>query len=372
MSASLALGALLNAGLLSAGVFWQSAVWAEPLPASGTAVPLPAPASSPASSAAAPFSALTLCDLHDQAVGLDRPAQTLSGGGQVPAFRLSASLCLPEAGRAPHPLVILVSGSGATDRDGNSVGMPLRPGTMKWVAAELARAGVASLRFDKRFLPASGGSLIREEDLRLEHLAGDVVAWVRHMRADRRFSRIVLAGHSEGGLVALLATRDVGVDGLVLLATPGRPLGDVLREQLAGKLPADLKPEAERILAALERGQTAADVPPALLPLYRPSVQPYLISSLRLNPSDMLRRARVSVMLVQGDADLQVSVADFDRLKAARPDALALKVSGMNHVLKQASGDLAAQSESYRSPDWPLAPGWVPKMAGFVKGRSGD
>jgi pimeloyl-ACP methyl ester carboxylesterase len=179
-------------------------------------------------------------------------------------------------------------------------------------------------------------------------------------------SRIV-AGHSEGGLIALQVANRTLVSGVVLLATPGRRFGDVLRDQLQrSAMPAPLRTEALTIIAALERGETVADVNPGLMSLLRPSVQPFMRSILALDPVQEMRALTGPVLIISGGHDLQVGADDAALLAGARPDASRLDMPSMNHVLKITSADPAGQQQAYSSPNLPLAPGLVDAIAGFV------
>ncbi|MBW8305207.1 MAG: alpha/beta hydrolase, partial [Brevundimonas sp.] len=176
-----------------------------------------------------------------------------------------------------------------------------------------------------------------------------------------------LIGHSEGALVALVAASrdDEAICGLVLLSGAGRPIGAVLREQLAGA-PEPFLGQALAILAELEAGRPVAEVPPQLAALFRPSVQPYMISWLPLDPSALAAAYDGPVMIGQGTTDIQVGVADAQALAAARPDATLKIWDGVNHLLKIAPADRAANAATYSNPDLPLAPGVVDDIAGFI------
>ncbi|WP_426079093.1 alpha/beta hydrolase [Janthinobacterium sp. PSPC3-1] len=281
---------------------------------------------------------------------------------------LHGTLSLPAVeGRVP--VVLLHAGSGATDRNGNSAALPGRNDSLRMVADALARAGIATLRYDKRGVGASAQPGVREADLRLDHYIDDATAWLRQLRADPRFTRIVMAGHSEGAQIAAVACEKAPADACILIAGAGSGLDDILRTQLKPRLPAELYAQNERILLALKRGEQVKDVPPALLALYRPSVQPYLISSLKVDPRAAAAALRMPVLIVQGTTDLQVSVADAKALSAAAPSARLVIVPGMNHVLKLAGGDLAQQLPSYGDPELPLAPALVDAVTAFVQGH---
>jgi pimeloyl-ACP methyl ester carboxylesterase len=285
----------------------------------------------------------------------------------VPAGTLVGTLEVP-AGRAPFPVVLFIAGSGPTDRDGNSAAMGGRNESLRQLAESLAARGIASLRYDKRMVGASRVSLPGgEASLSIDDYVSDAVAWARQLRADPRFGALVIAGHSEGGLHALLAAPQVQAEGVVTIAAPGRPFQDVLREQLNARLPEAMRPDAMRILDTLAAGHRVDSVPPPLFVLFRPSVQPFLVSMFRHDPQALARTLGAPLLVVQGTTDLQTTMADAERLAAARPDVRLVRVEGMNHVLKPVSGDLAAQLPSYRTPT-PIVPEVVEAIASFVRG----
>lgn len=278
--------------------------------------------------------------------------------------RLVGTLLFPE-GQARVPVVLLVAGSGATDRNGNQIGM--FNDSLRQLAHALGEAGIASLRYDKRGVASSMAAATREADLTIDTFADDAAAWMRRLKADGRFDRLVVVGHSEGALVGMLAAGKGGADGFVSLAGPGQRLSAVLRRQLAGKLPPALLQESERILAALEAGRRVEQVAPQLAVLFRPSVQPFLVSLFRYDPAAQFAALTMPAAVMQGSTDLQVGVEDARRLAAARPGAPLAIVPGMNHVLKMAQGDLAAQLPSYTRTDLPLSEELVAELVTFIR-----
>jgi pimeloyl-ACP methyl ester carboxylesterase len=282
----------------------------------------------------------------------------------TPTGRLYGALLVPEAGGL-LPLAIVLAGSGPTDRDGNNPAAGHND-SLKLLAQGLAERGIATLRYDKRGIAASQAAATREEDLRFSTYVDDAVAWAAQLGKDARFRAPCFVGHSEGALVATLAAQPAAATCVVAIAGTGRKAGALLREQLAGKLPAADLEESERILASLEAGKPVPEVPAALAALYRPSVQPYLISWLPIDPAAELAKLAIPVLIAQGSTDLQVSVADAKLLAAAQPAAKLVVVEGMNHVLKTASGDLAAQRASYTDPSLPIVPALVEAVAEFV------
>ena len=281
---------------------------------------------------------------------------------------IEGTLVLPAA-CGPRPVALIIAGSGPTDRNGNQAMLAAQP--YRLLATALAAHGVGSLRYDKAGIAASARAAPSESDLRFEMGADDAALLVTQLRADPRVGKITIIGHSEGSLVGMLAAERVPVDGFVSLAGAGRPIADILREQLAkGVKDPALLAKANAILAALAAGSTVSDVPKELAPLFRPSVQPYLISWMKYDPATELARIEASSVLVaHGTTDIQVPIADAQRLAAARPSAKLLVIEGMNHVLKAADASDAAQQDAYTNPSLPVVPELVAALALTAGGR---
>lgn len=284
---------------------------------------------------------------------------------------LSGSVVVPQGG-GKHPVVLIIAGSGPTDRDGNSLipvaaGKTLHPDTYKILAADLAADGIASVRYDKRGVAASAGAMAgqTESDYRFDTGINDAAAWIKMLRADPRFSKVVVVGHSEGSLVGMVAAQREKADGFVSLEGAGRPAAVVLREQLTERgVPIAM---FGSILDSLSAGKTVDSVPTALALLFRPSVQPYLISWFRHDPAAELKKLPYATLIVQGTHDIQVSMDDANLLAAA-PGAKLLKIDGMTHVLKIGPADAAAQVAGvYTDPSVPIPPELILAIAAYVR-----
>jgi pimeloyl-ACP methyl ester carboxylesterase len=267
----------------------------------------------------------------------------------------------------PTAVAVIIPGSGPTDRDGNSP-LGVSAGTYRLLAEGLAAQGIATLRIDKRGIGESAAAMTGEADLRFDTYAADARAWAAEAATRSGKPCAWLIGHSEGSLVALQAvqTPDDKICGVISLSGAGRPAGVVLREQMAN-VPEPLKTQAFAVIAELEAGRTVADTPPQLAALFRPSVQPYLISWLPLDPAKLATAYRAPLFIGQGTTDLQVKMTDAQALAAARPDATLIPFEGVNHVLKTAPADPLGNAATYRDPSLPLAPGIVEAVAGFIK-----
>ena len=236
-----------------------------------------------------------------------------------PAGPLRGTLLAPANARTA---VLIIPGSGPTDRDGNSPA-GLRASTYRLLAEGLARRGIASLRIDKRGLFASRAAIADGNAVTIADYATDVHAWANVLRARTGLRCAWLLGHSEGGLVALVAANpSAGLCGLVLVATPGRPLGEVLRDQLrANPANAPLQAQAFAAIDALEAGKhyDTTGMHPALLPLFRPSVQGFLISAFSQDPAKLAALVPMPMLILQGARDLQIHEADARLLAKSGP-----------------------------------------------------
>lgn len=281
--------------------------------------------------------------------------------------QLHGTLLIPPRGTGRVPVALLVAGSGPTDRDGNSAALPGANNSLRLLAEALAANGIASLRYDKRGIAASAAGGASEADLRFDHYVNDAAGWVRHLQQDPRFVSVTVVGHSEGSLIGMLAARSGGADAFVSIAGISRSAPEILREQLRPQLPAELWSASERILASLTAGDTTADVPPALAALYRPSVQPYMISWFAYDPSVEIASLTMPVLILQGTTDIQVPAKDAEALHRSASNAEIAIIDGMNHVLKIVEDDRAKQIASYSDPDLPLAPELGRRIVAFIQ-----
>jgi alpha-beta hydrolase superfamily lysophospholipase len=275
------------------------------------------------------------------------------------------------AADAQRSVALIIPGSGPTDRDGNNP-LGVRAASYRLLAEGLAAEGIASVRIDKRGMFGSAAAIPDANAVTIADYVADTAAWVDVIRTATGADCVWLLGHSEGGLVALAAAQQVkGLCGLVLIAAPGRPLGEVLKEQLrANPANAPLLGAAEDAIDRLAAGQRvdAATLPPALLPLFNPALQGYFISIMALDPADLAARSQLPILIVQGGKDLQVSVADAQRLKAANPSATLTILPDASHVLKDVAGNSPADNmATYTAPDLPLAKGIIAAIAGFIQ-----
>jgi len=279
---------------------------------------------------------------------------------------LYGSYIAPGPWKSEFDAVLVLSGSGPTDRDGNQANM--KNDSLKMVAHALAGAGIATLRVDKRGVGESSKAATREEDLRFDTYVDDAKAWLAFLKSQPGVKRLFIIGHSEGALIGSVVAQDEQVTGYVSLAGAGEPAADVLRRQIKASPNGDqVLALAEPTLAKLEKGELDPAPNPLLISLFRTSVQPYLISWFRYDPRIEIAKVPGRFMIVQGTTDFQVLLADADSLAVARPDAEKAIIEGMNHVLKVAPAERVANAATYTDPTLPLAPGLEEALRGFIE-----
>ena len=266
------------------------------------------------------------------------------------------------------PVVLIVPGSGPTDRDGNNP-LGMNANTYKHLAEQLAAQGVSTVRVDKRGMFASAGAG-DPNSVTVESYAADYRLWVRVTRTATGAPCVFLLGHSEGALmVSAAAIGQSDVCGLLLVSGAGRAFGDVLQAQLEAN-PANA-PLLEQALAAirdLEAGQPAdrKHFHPAIAWLFDPSLAGFLISVMTADPVELARAAALPTLVIQGTTDLQTTTADARALAEATGGKLAI-IEGVNHVLKEAPSDPALNLASYAKPDLPVAQPVIDAIVDFVR-----
>jgi uncharacterized protein len=294
-------------------------------------------------------------------LGLSGMAATASADeSKIRVGFIDAVLTVPSDVERP-PVVLLIAGSGSTDHDGN--GPQAKPATLKKLSEQLVSRRIATLRYDKRGAGGWKPEFGRPEDFRFPQFVDDATALVNYLRGSRKFSRVVLAGHSEGGLVAILTARRVPVDRLVLLVTAARRQGDLVKAQLEKKLPPDKLEPIVKAIDAMMAGQIV-DPPPQGLAI-APSMQPGIASAFAEDPIAPLKLIDQPTLIIGGGRDLQVARLDFAALSAASPVAKTLWLPEMNHVLVDVT-DGADNMTAYNQSERALNSALVDSVAAFI------
>lgn len=267
------------------------------------------------------------------------------------------------------PIVLIIQGSGPTDKDGNSAAIPGDNNSLKMVAEALAESGIASLRFDKRGQGLSKSAGVSEANLTFDVFVEDAKAWLDLIINNKSFTKVGVIGHSQGSLIGMLISRDADVSAFASLAGPSLNISETLMTQLKANPnnPANVITEAENILKALKKGNTVAEVPPYFASLFRPSIQPFMSSWMKYDPQSSFKRLNIPTLVINGTTDLQVTMDDANRLHKANPKSKQYIIDGMNHVLKNAPADPQQNMATYGNPSLPLNPDFRMVLMNFFQ-----
>jgi pimeloyl-ACP methyl ester carboxylesterase len=290
---------------------------------------------------------------------------------QSGTLTLPGTLTIPANYSRRIPVALIVAGSGPTDRNGNSAGLLRLQNNSNLYAIlawQLAKAGIASVRYDKRVI---GDNLAKVNipSTSIDDFVADAIAGARKLVADRRFSKVVLIGHSEGAeLVLQAANRGAPVAGIVMMSGAGRPIMTVMREQISRSLPPVEIVKWDSASARYLRGEDPGDVHPGLRSLLLPMNRTFMQSWAKYDPATEIAKVKVPVLIVQGGHDIQVSEVDARNLKAAQPAAKMVLIPAANHVFRAAaSDDRVQQLKLYTDPTIPIVPELTPAIVDWIK-----
>ena len=275
---------------------------------------------------------------------------------------IAGTLTIPANAPAKLPVALIIAGSGPTDRNGDNPMM--KNESLQKLAYGLAAKNIASLRFDKRGIGESKAAGKTEADLRFEDYINDARSWIEWLKKDKRFSKVFVAGHSEGSLIGMIAAYNTA-QGYISIAGAGRSADKILKEQLAAQ-PAVVKDSSFPIIDSLVLGKPVANVPRMLFALFRPSVQPYMISWFHYDPQTEIKKLTIPVLILQGTNDLQVKEEDANLLAKSNTKAQVLLIKNMNHIFRIVEGDRRENLATYITPELPISDELVNAISAFV------
>ena len=262
-----------------------------------------------------------------------------------------------------YPVALIISGSGPTDRNGNNPMM--KNNSLKMLAEALAKNGIASLRFDKRGIGESKAAAGAESTLVFENYTEDVKSWINLLKQDKRFSKLIIIGHSEGSLIGMLG--GAKADKFISIAGSGESADQLLKTQISAKSNKQIEEMTFPIIDSLKNGNKVKKVDPMLNSLFRPSIQPYLISWFKYDPSIEIKKLNVPILIIQGNNDLQVTVKDAENLSQASKNSEILVVDKMNHIMKIIDGDQQTNIASYTNETLPVSEEMISKIVSFIQ-----
>lgn len=260
-------------------------------------------------------------------------------------------------------LVILIAGSGPTDRNGNQEATGDN-NSLKFLAEGLTDSKTSVFSYDKRIIKQLKDKDLDEKSLRFDDMITDACDVFTYFKLQNKYNKIFIAGHSEGSLIGMVTTTKMKADGFISIAGPGRSIDEVLSEQIEKNLPI-LKDDSQPVLDSLKNGKTVAIKNPLLNTLFRESVQPYLISWIKYKPQYEIKKIQVPILLINGTKDLQVPESDANLLHKANPKSELFIVENMNHVLKEIIND-DDNLKSYSNPNLPVMLSLIERITVFI------
>lgn len=290
----------------------------------------------------------------DQEVQLSTSTGTLFG-----------SLMKAKADHGKQPIVLIIAGSGPTDRNCNNPTMT--SDAYKKLAKALSEHHISSVRYDKRGIAASRAAGKEEKDLRFEDMVNDAAKWIEWIKASGEYSEIIVAGHSEGSLIGMLVSNK-NVSKFISIAGISQKADEVLKEQLK-MLPEPLKSESYAAIDTLAGGKMVLNYPKQMASLFRPSVQPYVISWFKYDPMKVLAELKIPILVLQGTNDIQVKTEEGKNLASANKHTKLVLVEGMNHVLTIVGESRKENMDSYNQPEKPLAPLLIESTLNFIQNK---
>lgn len=261
------------------------------------------------------------------------------------------------------PVVLIIAGSGPTDRNGNN---PMAAnGSLKLLAEGLFKNGISSLRYDKRGIGESRDAGKNEADVRFEDNIDDARSWINLLKDDKRFSKVIVIGHSEGSLIGMVASAN-NVNKFISLAGAGRSADNILKNQLSAQ-PDNIKQMIYPIIDSLKVGKKIDNISPMLFSLFRPQIQPYLISWFKYDPQIEISKLKIPIQIIQGTSDLQVNIDDANNLKQFNKNAELKLINKMNHIFRIVGDSKEENLASYNNSLLPISDELVSSIVTFIK-----
>lgn len=275
---------------------------------------------------------------------------------------------LLEPAEKTKTLAVIIGGSGPTNRDGNQgVG---KNNSLKKLAYHLANEGIASFRYDKRILKLSRENALDQTKLRFEDFvkdAADVVNYFKlYNQEEYGFEKFILIGHSQGGLVAQLASLKTAVNGLVLLCASSKPISEILVSQVGQQAPF-LVNDLKTSLDSLQNVGYVNKVHPLLKTILYKDVQPFMASWMKHNPSTIARKIEEPTLVIGGTTDIQIPAEEAQVLSEHLQNGRYVIIENMNHVLKTVEGLGLENQKSYTNPNLALSVELKTEIATFIK-----
>ncbi len=262
-------------------------------------------------------------------------------------------------------LVIIIAGSGPTDRNGNNP-LGVKCNSYQLIADTLNKANIASIRYDKRGIAKSKLLVLDESKMTFEDFISDAVTIYNFAKDSLGYKKIYFAGHSEGSLIGMVAAQSVHAAGYISISGAAQSIDVIINEQVKTQ-PEKIREEVKTIMEQLHQKKLVDSVPKYLFSLFRPSVQPYMISWLQYNPSLEIKKLTIPVLIIQGTCDVQVKTEQATQLHKANAKSEIKVIDFMTHTLKSTTADCADKNrKTYTESSLPLNQDFAKSIVNFI------
>lgn len=274
---------------------------------------------------------------------------------------IDGTLLLPNTIKKPN-LVIIIGGSGPTDRNGNQ--SFLKNNSLKKLAEGLSKKNIATYRYDKRIVKQIRLGII-DKDILFDDFVTDAISVIDYFKQKNSFKHIYVLGHSQGSLVGMLAAK-ARVDGFISISGVGQTIDNIVIEQINKTYPIFLK-DANRIFNELRQGKKTNDYPKELASVFNKDIQGFMMNWMQYNPQDEIKKLKMPILLIGGTKDLQVEPKEAELLHDAVPNSTLQLIDNMNHVLVTIEGDAIENSKSYNESFIEISSQLLDHIINFIK-----
>ena len=259
------------------------------------------------------------------------------------------------------PLLIWIHGSGNVDRNGNQRPY-VKANYIKQFRDSVNQQGIAFFSYDKRTANQKNMPILKKGVL-FDSFISDAQKVISHFKNNKRFSEIILIGHSQGSLIAMLASKKSNK--YISLSGPSNSIDQKIVEQMRAKNPLIVNTLQEHFKELKETGEIK-NVDPTLVTMFNPQNTPFFKSWMKHNPSEEIKKLKIPVLIINGTKDLQVTIEDAKTLHKSSLKSELVIIENMNHVLKHIDKD-DDNMKSYFSADFPLSDKLIKTVVSFVK-----
>ncbi len=259
------------------------------------------------------------------------------------------------------PLVIWIHGSGNVDRNGNQ-GAIVKANYIQQFRELLIQHEIAFFSYDKR--TSNSKNYKHLKGIQFEDLVIDAQKVVEALLKKRKFSKVILLGHSQGSLVGMLALNKQ-IDKYISLSGPAYAIDETLIKQIAKNSPSLATTVTDHVKELKSKGEIK-EVHPMLVSIFAKQNQPFLKSWMKYNPAEEIKKVTIPLLIVNGTKDIQVASEEAKILHQSNINSELLLIDNMNHVIKEIIKD-EDNLLSYYSPDFKISKKLINEVVKFIK-----